>query len=140
MSDDHEIGYRRPPEHSRFKPGQSGNPKGRPKGSKNLKTDLREELAEKITLREGERTVRISKQRAVLKSLLAKTLRGDPRAAAVLFNLMSNLLGFDDGAVETDQPLNSNELELLDGLKQRLLAEAQATEKRTGRRKRGKGS
>jgi hypothetical protein len=24
--------------HSRFKPGQSGNPKGRAKGSKNLKT------------------------------------------------------------------------------------------------------
>ena len=32
------VGYRRPPLHSRFKPGQSGNPSGRSKGSQNLKT------------------------------------------------------------------------------------------------------
>ncbi len=28
--DDYEVGYRKPPKHSRFKPGQSGNPRGRP--------------------------------------------------------------------------------------------------------------
>ncbi|WP_254438687.1 DUF5681 domain-containing protein [Ruegeria arenilitoris] len=26
-----QVGYMRPPEHSRFKKGKSGNPKGRPK-------------------------------------------------------------------------------------------------------------
>jgi hypothetical protein len=26
------VGYRKPPVHSRFKKGQSGNPRGRPKG------------------------------------------------------------------------------------------------------------
>jgi len=29
---DYEIGRGKPPMHTRFKPGQSGNPKGRPKG------------------------------------------------------------------------------------------------------------
>ena len=46
MADDEKVGYRRPPKKSRFKPGQSGNPKGRPKGTKNLKRDLIEELQE----------------------------------------------------------------------------------------------
>ena len=27
---DYEIGYKKPPKHTQFKPGQSGNPKGRP--------------------------------------------------------------------------------------------------------------
>jgi hypothetical protein len=35
---DYAVGYRRPPLHSRFQPGVSGNPPGRPKGAANLKT------------------------------------------------------------------------------------------------------
>ncbi len=31
MSSEYEVGYGKPPKHSRFKPGQSGNPNGRPK-------------------------------------------------------------------------------------------------------------
>ena len=36
-SDD--VGYGRPPKHTRFKPGQSGNPKGRPGGKAATKAD-----------------------------------------------------------------------------------------------------
>ena len=35
------VGYGKPPLHSRFTRGQSGNPKGRPKGVRNFKTDVR---------------------------------------------------------------------------------------------------
>jgi hypothetical protein len=42
------VGYKRPPEETQFKPGESGNPAGRPPGSKNLKTILRAVLAEEI--------------------------------------------------------------------------------------------
>jgi hypothetical protein len=88
MSDDYEVGYGRPPKHTRFKPGESGNPKGRPKGTKNLATDLSEELAEKIVVNEGGKQLKISKQRAMIKSLLAKALKGDTRAATVLLKLL----------------------------------------------------
>ena len=88
MSDDYEVGFGRPPKHTQFKPGESGNPKGRPKGTKNLATDLSEELAEKIVVNEGGKQLKISKQRAMIKSLLAKALKGDTRAATVLLKLL----------------------------------------------------
>ena len=88
MSDDYKVGYGKPPRHTRFQPGESGNPKGRPKGTKNLATDLSEELAEKIVVNEGGKQLKISKQRAMIKSLLAKALKGDTRAATVLLKLL----------------------------------------------------
>lgn len=88
MSDDYEVGYGKPPKNMQFKPGESGNPKGRPRGTKNLATDLSEELAEKIVVNEGGRQLKISKQRAMIKSLLAKALKGDTRAASVLLKLL----------------------------------------------------
>jgi hypothetical protein len=72
MPKEYTVGYRKPPQATRFKPGQSGNPKGRPKGSPNLATDLSTELGELITVREGGAAQRVSKQRALIKSLMAK--------------------------------------------------------------------
>ena len=51
----YEIGYCKPPKHTRFKPGQSGHPSGRPRGQRNFRTAVREALQEKVTIREGER-------------------------------------------------------------------------------------
>jgi len=87
-SRDYSVGYKKPPESSRFKPGQSGNPKGRPKEVKNLKTDLEEELSQRINVREGERSKTVSKQRALVKSALSKALKGDVRAQGLLLRLI----------------------------------------------------
>lgn len=83
------VGYGRPPARTRFKPGQSGNPSGRRKGHLNLKTDLTQELGESIRVREGARERSISKQRAMIKALVAKALKGDARAASLLFALIA---------------------------------------------------
>ena len=97
-NDDDSVGYKKPPKHTQFKPGQSGNPKGRPKGTKNLATDLSEELSEKIVVTEAGQQLYISKQRAMIKSLLAKALKGDTRAASVLLKLL----------IDAEQSVNSN--------------------------------
>jgi hypothetical protein len=92
------VGYGRPPKANQFKPGKSGNPKGRPKGSLNLVNDLAAELSELITVREDGRARRISKQRALIKSLLAKGIQGEVRAAAAVLALYArvNVEGIDD--------------------------------------------
>ena len=101
-ADGYDVGYKKPPSHSQFKPGQTGNPKGRPKGSKNLKTELAEELQERIAVREGGTRRTVSKQRAMLKGLTAKAVQGDPRAANLVLNLVLRLLSQDeeDGPVD----------------------------------------
>jgi hypothetical protein len=50
---DNGVGYKWPPQSSRFKTGRSGNPKGRPKGGRNLKTDLAALMKKRIPVREG---------------------------------------------------------------------------------------
>jgi hypothetical protein len=90
--EDQPIGYKRPPKATRWKAGQSGNPKGRVKGERNLKTELLEEIFEKILIKEGGVPKKVSKARAMLKALAAKAVQGDTKAAALLLSTMQRLL------------------------------------------------
>jgi uncharacterized protein DUF5681 len=119
---DYEVGWRKPPVGNRFKKGQSGNPKGRTRGTRNLQTDLREELREKIVVQQGGQTIRISKQRALIKALIAKSLKGDTRAIQILVNMMHRKPADDDVAKEAPS-LSVEENELWQGLLKEVRAE-----------------
>src|SRR5215471_4593878 len=90
------VGYRQPPKDRQFRRGQSGNLNGRPKGVRNFRTDLREELSESISIREGGRNISISKQRALIKRLVASAIDGDARSIATLMSFCARALGDDN--------------------------------------------
>ena len=77
----YDVGYGKPPTHTRFRPGQSGNPGGRPKGSKNIRKAVEEIFTTKLTVREGRVVRRITKIEAVLLTQLNQALKGNQRAA-----------------------------------------------------------
>ena len=132
------VGYGKPPKHTRFKPGRSGNPKGRPKGTKNLKADLTEELSERISVSEGGKPKKLSKQRALVKSLTAKAIKGDARAISTIINLMLRVLAGDEEEIEATF-FSDDDMALLDNFiaRQRARLHPKAnkrTRKQTGAR------
>jgi hypothetical protein len=115
----YKVGYGKPPKAKQFKRGKSGNPKGRPKGSLNLATDLTAELGEHITVREDGRPRKVSKQRALIKSLMAKALQGDVRAMASLLALYARVIA--EPPNDDNQPIDTDELQVLRRFAPRLL-------------------
>jgi hypothetical protein len=96
---DYEVGYGRPPEHSRFKKGQSGNPRGRPPGAKGLKASLKREMQAKITVSEGKSRMTISKAEALAKRVVAMALSGDAKAITKLLEIDDHVFSEDPATV-----------------------------------------
>lgn len=101
---DGSIGYKRPPKHTQFKPGQSGNPRGRRKNVHNFRTDLLDELREQVLVRENGRERRISKQRAFIKALVAAAIKGDMRATNALVSFCTRSYGEKTDEVRDSLP------------------------------------
>ncbi|MEP3856621.1 MAG: DUF5681 domain-containing protein [Porticoccus sp.] len=97
---DYEVGYGKPPKKYQFKPGKSGNPKGRPKESKNLSTDISEEMSEMIQLSESGKTKSTSKQRAMIKALCSRALKGNVPAITTLVKLITQAESVRDGQTD----------------------------------------
>ena len=121
---EYKVGYGKPPKSGQFKHGKSGNPKGRPRGSLKLATDLAAELNEQITVREDGKPRRVSKQRALIKSLMAKALQGDIRANAAVLALYARVI--NDLPDDEDGIVEENELQILRQFAPKFLQSASA--------------
>jgi hypothetical protein len=82
------VGYGKPPLHTRFRKGQSGNPRGRPR----RKTDLASLLLEALNRRNAseERNAR-TRREAIVAALVEKSASGDLGATKLLFELMRQI-------------------------------------------------
>jgi len=85
---DYEVGYGKPPRHTRFKKGQSGNPRGRPSGSKNLSTLMSEALNELVVVAENGGRRKITKRQAIITQLVNRSAKGDWRAVKILLDIL----------------------------------------------------
>jgi hypothetical protein len=73
----YKVGFGKPPKHTRFRQGRSGNPKGRPKGRRNLATVLERTLQEKVFINENGVRRTVTKLEAAVKQLVNKAAGGD---------------------------------------------------------------
>jgi len=82
------VGYGKPPLHSRFRKGRSGNPRGRSRGSTPLAQLLQQALDETVLVPKGHGRRRITKREAIVAGLVDRALQADPRATRLLLDLM----------------------------------------------------
>jgi hypothetical protein len=85
-----DVGFRRPPRHSRFKPGTSGNPKGRPKRKAAALGDIANHvLNTSVEYREGDRRKKATRHELMLMGLAKRAANGSVAAAEKLLKLYS---------------------------------------------------
>lgn len=78
----YEVGYRKPPKGSRFKPGQSGNPKGRKAGNKQRTTQqiFEEKFYRNIDVKKGGQVIKMTPEEVMVERMIKDAMEGDYRA------------------------------------------------------------
>jgi hypothetical protein len=104
---DYEVGYCRPPVHSRFKDGESGNVKGRPKGRRNVKTELKEIVNKKFKVREGETEHKLSLLGANVLAHGVKGAKGDVRSASLFLSNAQKLGLLEDEEASSSEGVHT---------------------------------
>src|ERR1700757_4180654 len=80
---DYQVGYRKPPRHSRFVTGQSGNPRGRPPGAQNMKTLLTKALNELVVVTDQGGRRQVSKRQAIVTQIVNRAAKPDFKAIPI---------------------------------------------------------
>jgi hypothetical protein len=97
---DYKVGPGKPPLHTRFKKGQSGNPGGR--RAKNLPALLADALNERVWVTINGKRRKITKREAIVTQMVNKSTSADLRATKMLFDMMKEVEQKANGA---PQPL-----------------------------------
>ena len=88
---DYDVGYGKPPRHTRFVKGQSGNPRGRTTGAKNLRTLLTEALNETVIATENGGRRKVTKRQAIITQLVNRSATADFRAIKILLDIVRDI-------------------------------------------------
>ena len=88
---DYVVGCGKPPVHTRFQKGRSGNPKGRPRGKKNMSTLLSAALDASIIVVENGRRKKISKREAIITQLVNKSASADLKATQIVLAMLQDV-------------------------------------------------
>ena len=91
--DAYQVGYGRPPVHSRFRRGKSGNPTGRPRHGEAERTQMLiwKEAYRLLTVREGDKVTRMPVLQAVWRSLLASAAKGNVSAVRAVVKFVQDV-------------------------------------------------
>lgn len=112
------VGYGKPPRHTQFRPGQTGNPRGRPKAPRAFDELIEKELSQLVTVREGDQSRRLPKRTVIVKQLVKKAMEGEDRALRSLLMLIGAAKTEKQraaaiGEADSDAPLTKIERSIL---------------------------
>jgi Family of unknown function (DUF5681) len=125
---DYEVGYGKPPVHTRFQKGQSGNPKGRPRGRKNLSSLLNEALNGWVIVVENGRRKKITKREAIITQLVNKSAAADLKATQIVLALVQEVEAQADGSAD-EAALTEADHQIIKRIQNRLRAENGGTQR-----------
>jgi hypothetical protein len=120
---DYKVGYKKPPLHTRFQKGLSGNPRGRPPGSKNFSTLLNDALNEAVVVTEDGKRRKISKRELGLRQLANKFAMAEVQATKILLGLMQERERVGPAAPGEPPPLGAADEKVIANLLKRLRSE-----------------
>lgn len=127
---EYEVGFGKPPKHSQFQPGKSGNPAGRPKKSKNLKTILLEQLTEEIQVKQNGTRKKMTTQEAIVKSTLHNALNGDRTSQFKILEMILKVIGAEVEDDSSKIDFTEDEHALIERYQQRIVASASNASKK----------
>ena len=111
LPDDYEVGYGRPPKHSQFVKGRSGNPRGRPSKQAHA-ISVGDIMDEQLRVRDSNgREHHMSADEIALKALVNRAFEGDMRAAAELIDLFIKY-----GLVSSEHRMKAGVIEVPKGI------------------------
>jgi hypothetical protein len=116
---DYDVGYGKPPRHTRFVKGQSGNPRGRTTGAKNLRTLLTEALNETVIATENGGRRKVTKRQAIITQLVNRSATADFRAIKILLDMLREIESQTEPAPPETSAFSEADEEVLDQLRAR---------------------
>jgi hypothetical protein len=108
------VGYGRPPLETRFKPNQSGNPKGRPRRPLSWHATVEKVLEEKVEIRDGDRILRMPNRQAFARAAFRRAFNGDPKLLRALVLLMRTEIGLEPPEDEAAAGASASDDAILD--------------------------
>ena len=91
--EEHKVGYGKPPVHTRFSKGQSGNPGGRPRGmtAGRAAALALKEAYRPVKVKEGDKVMNMPAIQAVLRSQVALAAKGNGPAQRALIEVIRTI-------------------------------------------------